>query len=261
MRWTFGVEPLPQTVTAARLLRRVTDLVLSMEDDDGDVERLITDLRAAEARLAERAPADARPRVGPAAASPDGRVYLDHSRDIGAFNPCFPEYAIAVEGDRATGMVTFPIAFEGPPGLVHGGFLAVFFDCVMQHHNCDAGVAGKTASLSLRYRRPAPLLTELRFVLTRQVDDHRITSTGQLRAGDGGDLLCEAEMRSVAGNRATLPEVSPRRPGRDVDGDRCQDPGGTPPVSPPGPGGRSEVAGDRAPRRGVTPPKDQEAAP
>jgi hypothetical protein len=190
----------------------VTDLVLSVEDDDDDVERLIAELRAAEARLAERVPPEARPRVGPAADS-GGRVDLDHSRDIGAFNPCFPPYEIAVDGDRASGTVTFPVAFEGPPGVVHGGFLAWFFDCVMQHHNCDVGVAGKTTSLSLRYRRPAPLLTELRFEVTRRLDDRRITSTGRL-AGPGDDVLCEAEMAAVAGDRAALPAVSPRRSSR-----------------------------------------------
>lgn len=208
-RWTFGVEPLPQTVTAARLLRRVTDLVLSVEDEDAEVERLIAELRAAEARLADRVPPDARPRVGPAVES-EGRVYVDHSRDIGAFDPCFPTYEIAVDGDRASGTVTFPVAFEGPPGIVHGGFLAVLFDCVIQHHNCDVGVAGKTASLSLRYRRPAPLLTELRFELERAVDGNRIASRGRLTGPDGA-LLCEAEMGAVAGDRSSLPAVSPRK--------------------------------------------------
>jgi hypothetical protein len=208
VRWTFGVDPLPQTVAAAGLLRRVTDLVLALEGPDDAVDDLIAQLRATEARLTERVPADPRPRVGAAAASA-GRVYLDHARDIGAFNPCFPEYALAVDGDRASGTVTFPVAFEGPPGIVHGGFLAVLFDCVVQHHNCDLGGAGKTASLALRYRRPAPLLTELRISLARAVDGDRITSTGQLSAGDV--VLCEAEVRAVAGDRGALPEVSPRR--------------------------------------------------
>ncbi len=151
--WSFGVEPLPQTRTAAQLLRRITGLLLALETDEGELDGIIRDLRRTEARLVERVPADTAPRVGPAATSA-GRVYLDHSRDIGAFNPCFPEYDITVEGDVASGTVTFPVAFEGPPGIVHGGLLAVFFDCVIQHHNCDLGVAGKTTSLSLRYRRP-----------------------------------------------------------------------------------------------------------
>ena len=86
-------------------------------------------------------------------------MYLDHGRDIGAYNPSFPEYDLTVDGPRATGTVTFPIAYEGPPGVVHGGFLALFADCIAQHHNCEVGVAGKTVSLAIRYRRPAPLLT------------------------------------------------------------------------------------------------------
>ena len=212
-RWTFGVEPLPQTVTVAGLLRRIADLVVALEDEDDEVERLITTLRTAEERLAARVPADPRPRIGELAGSADGRVYVDHARHVGAFNPCFPEYTIEVDGDRAAGTVTFPLAFEGPPGIVHGGVLGVFFDLVMQHHNCDVGVAGKTASLALRYRRPTPLLTELRFSLARTVDDGRITSTGHLSAHDG-TVLCEAEMHAIAGNLAALPPVSPRRTGR-----------------------------------------------
>jgi hypothetical protein len=209
MGWVFGVEPLPQTRRAAGLLRQVTDLVLAMEGEDDEVERLIGLLGASVSRLADRVPPDPRPRVGPAVGA-DGRVYLDHGRDVGAFNPCFPEYALTVDGDRAAGTVEFPIAFEGPPGFVHGGTLATFFDSVIQQHNCEVGLAGKTTALALRYRRPTPLLTPLRFELVRSVDDRRITATGQLLADD--ELLCEAELRAVVGDLAALPEVSPRRP-------------------------------------------------
>ncbi|WP_045878646.1 hypothetical protein [Pseudofrankia sp. DC12] len=207
-RWTFGVEPLPQTVELAARLRRVTGLVLSIEHPDPRLDALAAALDEAERQLAPLAPADPEPRVGAAAAG-DGRLYLDHSRHIGAFNPAFPEYEIAVDGDRATGTVNFPVAYEGPPGLVHGGFLALFFDAAIQHHNCDAGVAGRTAGLQLRYRRPAPVLTDLRFMLTRSLEAGRIHSTGELLAGDV--RLCEARMDAVQGDRAKLPPVSPRR--------------------------------------------------
>ena len=207
MRWTFGVEPLPGSDEAARLLREITNHLLVRETDDGEIERACSELRTIELRLRDRAPTDLTPRIGGAA--PDGRVYVDHARDIGAFNPCFPEYAITVEANHAYGTVTFPIAFEGPPGIVHGGFLAAFFDCVIQHHNCELGVAGKTASLSLRYRRPTPLLTELRFTVDHTVVDDRIVSSAQLLAGDV--VCCAAEMSAVASTRTALPEVSPRR--------------------------------------------------
>jgi hypothetical protein len=209
MRWTFGVAPLPQTTAAADLLRRIIGLAVSMEGEDPAVGRLLATLDNAARELAAIAPADPHPRIG-AHVDSDGRVYLDHSRDIGDYNPCFPEYTIAVDGDRASGSVKFPTAYEGPPGIVHGGFLSLLFDCVVQHHNCDLGVAGKTTSLSVRYRRPTPLLTELHFEVTRSVDDGRITSTAQLLNKDM--LLAEAEVRALAGDRANLPEVSPRRP-------------------------------------------------
>ncbi len=206
-RWTFGVEPLAQTARAADALRRVTNLLLAAEDDEPAVDALIADLERAEAALRDRVPASAVPRVGDAVGA-DARVYVDHARDIGAFNPCFPEYEIAVDGDRATGTVTFPIAYEGPPGLVHGGLLALFFDCVVQHHSCDVGVAGKTTSLAVRYRRPTPLATTLSFTIDRTVDDDRIRSQARLLLGDA--VLCEADVDAIAGSRANLPAVSPR---------------------------------------------------
>lgn len=209
--WVFGVEPLEQTRAVAARLRRVTGLLLAAEGDDPAVDRLVSALEEAEAALAARPPPDREPRVGEAVDG-DGRVYLDHGRDVGAYNPCFPEYDLAVDGPSARGTVAFPIAYEGPAGFVHGGFLALFADCIVQHHNCEVGVAGKTVSLAMRYRRPTPLLTELTVVADRRTEDGRIHSTVQLF--DGDRLLCEAEVEAVAGDRGAMPEVSPRkRPG------------------------------------------------
>jgi hypothetical protein len=207
-RWTFGEDPLPETVALAAQLRRVTSLALAMEGSDPRLAELTATLVEAERLLVDAVPPSSVPRVG-AAADGDGRVYLDHSRDIGSYNPCFPEYDVVVDGDVAAGTVTFPVAYEGPPGLVHGGFLAVFFDSVIQHHNCDVGVAGKTTNLELRFRRPTPLLTPLRFEIERAVDGDRIESTGRLF--DGDRFCAEAVMRALAGDRSNLPAVSPRR--------------------------------------------------
>ncbi len=208
MRWTFGVEPLSESLEVASLIRTVSGLVLSLEAPHPALERLSADLRRAEQELRDLVPGDPAPRIGHKAAS-DARVYLDHSRDIGAYNACFPTYRIAVNGDRASGTVAFPIVYEGPPGLVHGGFLAVFFDSIVQHHNCDVGLTGKTTSVAVTYLRPTPLLAELQFEVDRSVAERRILSTARLLAG--GAVLCEAEVRAVVGDRTSLPEVSPRR--------------------------------------------------
>ncbi len=213
MRWVFGEEPLPQQRRAALLIRELAALVVSLEREHPEVDRLIGELERTVAALQTVVPPEVVPRVGPAVDS-DGRVYIDHSHDIGEFNPCFPEYRISVDGEVATGTVEFPVVYEGPPGIVHGGFLALFFDCVIQHHNCDLGVAGKTSTLALRYRRPTPIATPLEFTIERSFDDRHITSTGRLELD--GRVLCEAEMGAVAGDRTNLPAVSPRRSGHDV---------------------------------------------
>jgi hypothetical protein len=207
-RWTFGVEPLAQTEAVADRLRRVISLLLSLEGEDEAVAHLSEELDRTIAALGGRVPADPAPRIG-VAAEGDGRVYLDHARDVGAYNPVFPHYVLTVDGDRAEGTVAFPVAYEGPPGLVHGGFLALLFDCVVQHHSCDVGVAGKTTGMSIRYRRPTPLLVPLTITIDRRVEGDRIHSTARLLGGDR--LLCEAEVEAIAGDRGALPAVSPRR--------------------------------------------------
>jgi hypothetical protein len=206
--WKFGEAPLPESERFAAVVRRVSSLVLQMEGPSEVVSELCAALERAEAELARLAPADPRPRVGDARDG-EGRVYLDHSRDVGHYNPAFPTYTLEVAGDRAAGTVCFPVLYEGPPGLVHGGFLAAFFDMVIQHHNCDVGEAGKTTRLEVRYAAPTPLQKELRFEVERTSSDRRIESTARIF---DGDVLCAtATMRAVAGNLAALPAVSSRR--------------------------------------------------
>jgi acyl-coenzyme A thioesterase PaaI-like protein len=208
-KWYFGEAPLPEVVDLAGVLRELTSTVLSLERATPELEDLVRVLRESQRRLAGSVPSDLSPRVGAHAAS-EQRVYVDHSRDIGDYNPCFPGYELQVHGTEGHGTVEFPVCYEGPPGIVHGGFLAVFFDCVLQQLNCDLGLAGKTAELSLRFRRPTPLLTPLVVHATRSIDGDRINSRARLELGD--QVLCEAEMRAAVGDRSALPVVSPRRP-------------------------------------------------
>jgi hypothetical protein len=207
-RWVFGEKPLPETVELAQVIRDLMCTVLSLERPSAEVQELRRELRAVQQRLAAEMPADLAPRVGDNA-HPEQRVYLDHSRDVGRYNACFPDYEMSVADQRGEGTVEFPLVYEGPPGIVHGGFLALFFDCALQQLNCDLGAAGKTRSLSMRYRRPAPILTKLRFIVQRTISDRTIVATGELFQDD--ELLCAAEMNAVLGERANLPAASPRR--------------------------------------------------
>ena len=207
-RWTFGEAPLDETRELAAVLRDLMGTALALERPTPELGELVGELRAAQQRLATLGPADLKPRIGDAP-DPERRVYLDHSRDVGEYNACFPVYDMRAHDDRAEGRVTFPVVYEGPPGVVHGGFLAVFFDCVLQQLSCDMGVAGKTRSLSLRYRRPVPILTELEVFAERTLTEGSILSTAELRLD--GTVMCAAEMSAALGDRGALPAVSPRR--------------------------------------------------
>lgn len=192
----FGEAPLAQTVAAAGAIRRLSSLLLSLEHAHPTVDAILAQISDWESELCGAVPPDSAPRIG---ADDDGRrrVYLDHATDIGAFNPCFPEYRFDhLDGEIASGTVTFPLVYEGPPGLVHGGFLAVFFDCVMQHHNCVAGLSGKTRSLQVTFRRRAPVLTQLRFGIVRCEVHRGIISTARLLLDD--EVLCVGEANTLA---------------------------------------------------------------
>ena len=191
----FGEQPLAQTVAAAGALRRLAGQLLSLEHPHPAVDAVIERVAEWETELAGVVAPDATPRIGDGADSQ--RVYLSHAFDIGAFNPCFPEYEFdRIDTETAAGRVTFPVVYEGPPGVVHGGFLAVFFDCVIQHQNCATELSGKTRSLNVKFRRPAPILTELRFDITRTQEDRGVTSTARLLLDD--EVLCIGEATTLA---------------------------------------------------------------
>ena len=58
--------------------------------------------------------------------------------------------------------------YEGPPGHVHGGFVAAAFDEVLGFVQSTTGQPGMTGTLTIRYRKPTPLDTDLRFEATVQ---------------------------------------------------------------------------------------------
>ncbi|MDT5335094.1 MAG: hypothetical protein QOD90_599 [Mycobacterium sp.] len=209
----FGEKPLSQTIAAAGALRRLTGLLLSLENDHPTVDAMLVRCAEWENELIDAVPPDSAPRIG---ADGDGsrRLYLDHAFDVGAYNPCFPEYRFdRIDADVASGSVSFPLVYEGPPGLVHGGFLGVFFDCVIQQHNCATRLSGKTRSLNVRYRRPTPILTELRFAIVRSESERALTSTATLELG--GEALCVGAVETVAlpAEKLTGAQFGARRPG------------------------------------------------
>jgi acyl-coenzyme A thioesterase PaaI-like protein len=92
----------------------------------------------------------------------DVGAFFDQSPMIGLANPLAPPITISRSGERsAIASVTFGSAYEGPPGSVHGGFVAATFDEVLGFVQSLGGNPGMTGTLTVRYRRLTPLHTEL----------------------------------------------------------------------------------------------------
>ena len=193
---SYGEAPLGQTVAAAAAIRRLIEVALSLEHEHPTMDAIAAQCVQWERELAVAAPPDPAPRYGDELGA-DRRIYLDHAFDVGAFNPCFPEYTFDhLDPHCAAGRVEFGLSYEGPPGLVHGGFLGVFFDCVVQHQNCAVRLSGKTRSLDISYRRPTPVLTPLRFEIDRSHVGRELISAARLLHGD--EVLCSARVTAVA---------------------------------------------------------------
>ena len=128
-----------------------------------------------------------------AATSGNVAAFFDQSPVIGLANPLAPPLTIARSGElSARATATFGSAYEGPPGHVHGGWVAAAFDEVLGYVQSLGGNPGMTGRLTVHYRRPTPLHVELRFEaqLVRE-EGRKIITEAQVYAGD--ILTAEAE--------------------------------------------------------------------
>lgn len=119
------------------------------------------------------------------------RAFFDWSPLFGRSNPLAPPIDVSVEGGTVVGTATFGVAYEGPPGCVHGGLIAASFDEVLGLTQSLSGRMGMTGTLTVRYRRPTPLYTELRFEgRLESVNGRKVVTTATLSAN--GNLTAEA---------------------------------------------------------------------
>ena len=77
----YGEQPLAQTVAAAGALRRLTELLLSLEHEHPTVDAMLAQFADWERELAPAVPPDLTPRIGDG--GEEKRVYLDHAFDVG----------------------------------------------------------------------------------------------------------------------------------------------------------------------------------
>jgi len=175
-----------------RAMRSVIDRLVTSDAPEAELRVAADALERYGARLASH-PRRAMPAgFAESANAGDVTAFFDYSPLIGLSNPMAPPIVLHVDGEVVRGTVTFGAAYEGPPGHVHGGFIAAAFDEVLGFAQSMTGNPGMTGTLTVRYRKPTPLRVELRFeARVLEVEGRKIFTTGALYAGD--TLTAEAE--------------------------------------------------------------------
>jgi len=174
----------------AEATRRLVEAVALLDPGDGGFDDLVDEVQALASRVAA---APSLRRYGGAAVSPHPNGALTERSGIsGRSNPLAPPLRIRIDGERTLGAAVFGEAYEGPPGVLHGGFVAAAFDDLLGCAQVATGMAGFTGTLTVRMRRPTPLNTRIDYEAgVTKVSGRRIVCWGRSTAE--GVLLAEAE--------------------------------------------------------------------
>lgn len=210
-------EPGPRLAELRRMAAAARRLLHGMVMTDAD-ELTLADAADALEVLADRFDQSLNPdrrtmHEGYTEASTSGNPsgFFEHSPMLGLANPIAPPIAMRRAGDRTmVGEVVFDAAYEGPPGNVHGGFIAAAFDEVLGTVQSLSGQPGMTGSLTVRYRSPTPLHEPL--VFTGHLDrteGRKIFTSGTVHAGDR--LCAESEAVFISIDFARMVELRARR--------------------------------------------------
>ena len=106
------------------------------------------------------------------------------------------------------GTVTLGPAYEGGPGLVHGGVLSLLFDHAMGIALFVAGHHAMTVSLEVRYRAPTPLDTALHVTAgLERVEGRKLFVTAAVAVD--GTVTAEARGIFVALTRDNVARIFP----------------------------------------------------
>ena len=123
--------------------------------------------------------------------------FTDRSPFYGAMNPL--SMPMTMEKDDSfgefgaiSGRATFTEPYEGPPGHVHGGYIAAAFDEVLGMTQSLTGRPGMTGTLTIKYRAPTPLHQEIVYRgWVDRIEGRKIFTKGTSHIGD--TLCAEAE--------------------------------------------------------------------
>ncbi len=169
-------------------VRDLVDLAIRSEVGDDEVARAREHLRAAAEILRAQAP------PGPVGVkyNATGRSWQWGNAVVGQRNAIAPPMVVDRHADGTTSArLTLSPAYEGPPGMVHGGVSALLLDHLMGVTASAMKKLTMTGTLSLRYTQPLPL-GEI-WLAGRVVSDtgRKVTVKAEIGGADGVAVAAE----------------------------------------------------------------------
>ena len=192
-RWFPVAADSPERATRHRIaehVRAMAAALVAVDVDGADLD----DVELAAALLRARLESLPSLRIDgslTSVAPPDGAL-VERSPVSGRSNALAMPLTYRFDGERTFASAVFSAAYEGPPGGVHGGYVAAALDEVLGVAQMASGAAGYTGTLSIRYHRMTPLHATIEYEASpAERDGRKITVSA--RSTSDGVLLSEAE--------------------------------------------------------------------
>jgi acyl-coenzyme A thioesterase PaaI-like protein len=176
-------------------LRRLMDAAVVTSAGDEELQAAIAAIDAVTVRLEGPGGELLRPAMPWPPPEKMRRGDRSHNPVIGAANPLSPPMTIQVLDDNSVvSEITMRPIHEGPPGAVHGGWVASLLDQLLGIANTIVNIGGVTAELTVRYRRATPYGVPLTIrARTDSAEGRKIFASGEILA----DGVVTAEARGV----------------------------------------------------------------
>lgn len=168
-------------------VRELIDATIRTTVDDDEVHRIRDDLAALVARLrTAQLPGPAGIRY-----NAELRSWNWGNAVMGAANAIAPPLRVQHDSSGCHADVVLGAAYEGPPGLVHGGVSAMLLDHIMGEAASAMRRTAFTGTLTMRYRRGTPLgPLHLEASIVRE-EGRKIFVAGSI--SDAGGVTVEAD--------------------------------------------------------------------
>jgi acyl-coenzyme A thioesterase PaaI-like protein len=204
---TIRYESPPADTAEAQLadaVRRLMDAVVLTTADAAELHDAIASVNALSSQLEGTDHARLRTGTPWPPVEQMGRGDRAHNPVAGPANPLSPPMTVEVDPDGSIhSEITMRPIHEGPPGGVHGGWVAALLDQLLGAANIAYGVGAMTAELTIRYRKPTPIGVPLTLrARTDSIEGRKVSTSGEIIAG--GVVTAEAHGLFIRPNPARL---------------------------------------------------------